>query len=401
MLYIVCLSNDRLDKQIASELFSAIEDLEACSLLPSSHYFKNLRADLRKVKELFNKPGGVDLDKFAPLFKAILARKPDHEIWTEIRLTINDLWLLPWEHASSIDEVGWIPVRRDFPKSKVFRRQLKAVMNDELCPFVGLPDFHDLHFGRFRAKAEVIFAKCQEGSDPLFKDGWKGYPAAPGNRSKKHILDWFEAIVNEISSKAKTGRKLVAEAKYRANPGTAGRKLDFGFAEEHDVGDMSQIRVPGKVKGADAEDADVSNKYRTWMSIAKYAEEVLAAQDFRRFTMSFLMRGPLMQTWKFDRSAGLASDEFDVNQDGLRFVTIILGFLSMTEEELGLDPSIITSNDDPEKNYLEIKRDDGPVEKIYLTRLIYRPDCLTGRGSTCWEGYSDIDPKTPLVIKDS
>lgn len=38
-----------------------------------------------------------------------------------------------------------------------------------------------------------------------------------------------------------------------------------------------------------------------------------------------------MQLWDFDRLGGIASSRFDINQDGLQFVSAVLGFLWMNE----------------------------------------------------------------------
>lgn len=34
-----------------------------------------------------------------------------------------------------------------------------------------------------------------------------------------------------------------------------------------------------------------------------------------------------MRIWEFDRLGGVASEQFDINEDGLQFVSTILGFL--------------------------------------------------------------------------
>lgn len=53
-----------------------------------------------------------------------------------------------------------------------------------------------------------------------------------------------------------------------------------------------------------------------------------------------------MRLWEFDRSRGLASAPFNVNEDGLQLVKTVVGFLFMSEEGLGFDPTIITSGNE-------------------------------------------------------
>ena len=47
-----------------------------------------------------------------------------------------------------------------------------------------------------------------------------------------------------------------------------------------------------------------------------------------------------MRLWEFDRVGAIASPPFDINKDGLQFVSVMLGYLWMDEGQLGFDPSI-------------------------------------------------------------
>jgi len=106
--------------------------------------------------------------------------------------------------------------------------------------------------------------------------------------------------------------------------------------------------VPGELKSNSS--ADTAAK--AWLDLGRYAREVLAAQDTRRFVLGFIVCGSLMRVWEFDRLGAIASERFDINQDGLRFVTTILGFLWMNEEQLGFDPIIITEDG---RRFIEIE----------------------------------------------
>jgi hypothetical protein len=104
-----------------------------------------------------------------------------------------------------------------------------------------------------------------------------------------------------------------------------------------------------------------------------------------------------MRIWEFDRLGGIASDQFDINDNGLRFVSTILGFLWMSEEQLGFDPTIITNGD---QRYIEIER-HGVQEKLIIDEVMRRAPCIAGRATTCWRAHREGDGQTPLVIKDS
>lgn len=68
--------------------------------------------------------------------------------------------------------------------------------------------------------------------------------------------------------------------------------------------------------------------------------------------MECLSKNLVASTSGFPISARLASDQFDINQDGQQFISTILAFLWMSEKDLGFDPTIVTSGD---KRYLEIE----------------------------------------------
>jgi len=105
-----------------------------------------------------------------------------------------------------------------------------------------------------------------------------------------------------------------------------------------------------------------------------------------------------MRLWEFDRVEVVGSERFDINKDGLRFVTIILGFLSMNEEQLGFDPTIITAGG---KRFTQIER-NGQQERLIIDKLMTRARCIVGRATTCWKAHrAGDDSGTPLVIKDS
>ncbi|KAH6973307.1 hypothetical protein EDB80DRAFT_833401 [Ilyonectria destructans] len=97
-----------------------------------------------------------------------------------------------------------------------------------------------------------------------------------------------------------------------------------------------------------------------------------------------------MKTWAFDWLGGIASEQFDINHDGLQFVFTILGFLWMNEEQLGFDPTIMTANNG---RFIEIKQ-DGSTERIIIDGLMTPGDTACHKDS--WQ-YSERDEEGDLV----
>ncbi|KAH8202495.1 hypothetical protein TruAng_003303 [Truncatella angustata] len=92
-----------------------------------------------------------------------------------------------------------------------------------------------------------------------------------------------------------------------------------------------------------------------------------------------------------------ASEQFDINNDGLRFVSTILGFLWMNEEELGFDPTVKTENG---QRFIEIERNES-MEPLIIDKVMNRARCIAGRATTCWKAHREGEPQTPLVVKNS
>jgi hypothetical protein len=106
-----------------------------------------------------------------------------------------------------------------------------------------------------------------------------------------------------------------------------------------------------------------------------------------------------MRLWEFDRLGAIASEQLNVNQDGLQFVSIVLGFLRMSNQDLGFDPTITTTADG--RRFISIEW-NGQAECFFLESPIKRALCIAGRATTCWKAYREgDDQRTTFVVKDS
>ncbi len=151
--------------------------------------------------------------------------------------------------------------------------------------------------------------------------------------------------------------------------------------------------MTGELKSNPIEDGQET----AWLDLATYAREVFRTQD-RRFVLGFTLCGYMMRLWHFDRSGSSGSSSFDINQDGLKFVRIMLGYHLMNDKQLGLDLMIQQIDG---QRYVEITRDDQ-IERLILTEEIRKHAVVAGRATACWRAYCDKDQsKGPLVVKNS
>ena len=258
--------------------------------------------------------------------------------------------------------------------------------------YVGLPRFYETFFGGVTGldrASDAVFKKCVDGENPLFNDGWRGWPK---DANQDGVLAWFAELSDKLAAFAEEQklaptdrRRPLAQPNQPIQGSTGERKLDIGFVNNPDAGKdsrchWSQILVPGELKNNPS--ADIASK--AWLDLGRYAREVLAAQDTRRFVLGFTLCGSLMRVWEFGRLGGIASEQFDINKDGLQFVSTILGFLWMDEEQLGFDPTITI---EAGRRIIKIQR-NGKTERLVLEKLMKRAPCISGRATTCLKGIS-------------
>ncbi|KAH6988793.1 serine/threonine-protein kinase Sgk2 [Ilyonectria sp. MPI-CAGE-AT-0026] len=399
-------------QNLVLDLLSALRNLPAIRFLRSKTGHGTLRSDLLRLISAVAS-ADFDFDRVKPLLTSALTDKPDDAlIWDQVYNAVTESTPPPRSIPSSIQQTPWSQNTSGFVNSSEFRQDVDPVLKLELeCLYVGLPNFHKTFFGDvpdLDTVSEAVFGRCTEGNNPLFKEGWSGWPAGA---KESDVLTWFgglipklEAFAGDRISTPAARRKLLAQPRTPLGGSTGKRSMDIGFVNSDITYDpdsedsryrWSHILVAGELKSnPKADKASIA-----WIDLATYAREVLAAKDTRRFVLGFTLCGSLMRVWEFDRLGGISSEQFDINKNdgGLQFVTTILGFLWMNEDGLGFDPTIITSDGE---RYIEIER-DGQTQRLIIDEVMKRAPCIAGRATTCWKAHRKEDPQTPLVIKDS
>ncbi|OAA41678.1 serine/threonine-protein kinase Sgk2 [Metarhizium rileyi] len=397
-------------QNLSIDLLLGFQNIRASCLLYSSRNGKILLSDLIRVISTVNS-GEFQFDYIKPLLEVALADNLDDAlIWNHVDNFITKTTPPPQEITSSIQQTPWSQNTSSFVNSSELRQDVDRVLKQELGPlYVGIPNFYDTFFKGvldLEIVAETVFSKCTKGDNPLFSGGWTGWPTGA---KESDVLTWFidliprlDAFAGDRNSTLLRRRKLLAQPKIPRLGSTGKRSMDIGFVNSDitcrpNAAGLryywSHVLIAGELKNNPK--ADIASI--AWINLARYAREVLAAQDTRRFVLGFTLCGSLMRVWEFDRLGGIASDQFDINKNGQLFVTTILGFLSMDEENLGFDPTMIVSTSE---RYIEIER-NGQTERLIIDEVMKRAPCIAGRATTCWKAHRKDDPHTPLVIKDS
>ncbi|KAG6099797.1 hypothetical protein E4U30_005993 [Claviceps sp. LM220 group G6] len=348
-----------------------------------------------------------DSDRLRQLLKGVLENKDDFEIWRLVWNLTEQGEISPPPHSmpSSLPQISWVRNKSSFSSSGVYRKHVNRILRKELGhTYIDIPNFCDRFFSGvdgLKVASELFFTQCSIGPSPIFDNGWKNWPYDAG---EEEILDWFREFSENLVAFAADRRPgltrqrtLWTDPNTQINEPVRRPKLSVGFVdaerERNTRHHWSQTLVPGDLQS----DASADNISKAWLNIGRYARALMAAQYTRRFVLGFTLCDSLMRVWAFDRLGAIASEQFDINKDGLQFIYVMLGFFWISKEELGFDSTIQAFQG---KHYIEIER-NGSKERIVIDRPILRPRRIAGRATTCWLAHPEGHPETPLVIKDS
>lgn len=118
------------------------------------------------------------------------------------------------------------------------------------------------------------------------------------------------------------------------------------------------------------------------LRLCRYAHQVFATQPTRLFLHGFYIRGSLIELWVFAWSGLYCSDLFDVRKDFIQFLSAILSYQRMTDQDLGKIDIIKT---DRGGNYIILDSVMTPsLKKLYIeNQPIASRERLVGTGTTC------------------
>ncbi|KAL8897340.1 MAG: hypothetical protein Q9207_007262 [Kuettlingeria erythrocarpa] len=415
-------------KDLALKLIVTLQDLPTASALRSTGGDIPLNSDIATLYSTIASHQ-TDVKLIAGLLHAVVTQEDDQQTWRIVYETIARTRPIPHPttppparptFTSSHPQTPWTHSTGNFADSAERRNQVDGPLKTELTPGLRLdiPDFILAVFGQdpqLDKLAKDVFHRCQAGEEPLHKQsaGWTNWPQSA---EEKLVLEWLQVFTKHLTRLANiSGSHFAAQRQIYEGPGAylkgspVNRKMDIGVVARHGqsknneggfeeglstpISNWDEMLVAGELKS----NVVLDGQAPAWIDLATYAREVFRAQD-RRFVLGFTLCGSRMRLWQFDRSGSLGSSSFDINENGLRFVYVMLGYFLMTDKQLGRDPTIRQSDG---KRYVEISR-SGQPERLILTKLLKKQVLITGRATTCWKAYRDGDEsKTSFIVKDS
>jgi len=363
------------------------------------------------------------------LLHTVVAQEDDLKIWTKLYEVLERTRPLPQpitppksrpSFTSSFQQTPWSFNTGSFADTSEHRNQIDDALKEELLPSlrIDIPDFIHAVFGlvpRLDELAEKVFDICKEGDAPLYTIG-SGWAKWPPSANEELVLEWLQGLTNqfaawttECSERFAAGRQIYQGPSVYLDGSAVKRKMDVGITARHGqskgdedgveeksntpISNWAEILVTGELKSNPVQDGQTP----AWLDLATYAREVFRTQD-RRFVLGFTLCGSMMRLWQFDRSGSSGSSSFNINEDGFKFIHVMLGYCLMNDTQLGLDPTIQQADG---KRYMEITR-NYKIERLILTEDIKKQAVIVGRATACWRAYRDGDEsEEPLVVKDS
>ncbi|EGE81887.1 hypothetical protein BDDG_04830 [Blastomyces dermatitidis ATCC 18188] len=396
-------------QEAISDLLGALMTQKSAFNLSSRLGNRNLASD---ISNLFGyvQQNDFSYEVYRALSQLVIRKALDIDIWTAvINLIITVLRSTPPPSTPFIQQTPITYNMSSLVNSSEYRKDVDNVLKEDIGPMsIDIPGFYEAFFGEvtdLEHIADTVFKKCMQGDTPQYheKDGWKEWP---GDAKEQDVLKWlsqmitlFTGYAEELFPTFNIQRRLLIQPHQPLLGSTAKRKLDIGIvdgvaADKAVKYHWQQILVPGELKN----DREYDKPSLAGLDLGRYAREVLLCQETRRFVLGFTLCGSLMRLWEFDRLGAIASTHFDINKEGQRFVATVLGFLWMSKEQLGYDPTIIDAEG---IKYIDIER-NGQKERLIIDGLMTRAQCITGRATTCWKAHQENgDSQMPLVIKDS
>lgn len=119
-----------------------------------------------------------------------------------------------------------------------------------IYPYIELPNFYDTYFGSIKdldTASNAFFERCLDSNDPLFQDGWMGWPR---DANQDDVLRWLAGFTDKLAAFAKSYNSTRPHQRRRMlwdrpneplQDSTADRKMDVGFIKDTNVGQNSRF----------------------------------------------------------------------------------------------------------------------------------------------------------------
>jgi hypothetical protein len=371
-------------------LFLALQNLSAAQYLPSPTNHKILLEDLLHFSTLLIS-GRIDVHSVLPLLEQVIRCAADEDIWQAVSTLVASQGTPPTILNKAIF---------DTPLKSTSSQQGSEQTHDEIdprilqeingCVYQNTRGFYEKYYEQRSWSAAV--EKLVLTVDPRIVDGrWTEYPNPP---SQKAFLHWFWTFQDRFLQGARgvydtSHSTPLAGSDWRRQP-------DLFLTTRDENRNWANVQVIGELKQTENR-KDFKDEL---IKFCGHAREVFKYQPTRRFLHGFFIRGSMVELWVIDRSGLYSCEKFDIHKDPKRFIRVMAGYTSMSDEELGMNAYI---KKDKDGKYIMFKGEDEPEKtKLYLEdRPIASQRAIVCRGTTCYRAKRQKAKHWEFVVKFS
>ncbi|KAI1914079.1 hypothetical protein LOZ58_005138 [Ophidiomyces ophidiicola] len=298
-------------KNSVSSLLNVLQGQKAAYNLQSRTSSQDVASELADLFVRLRR-GDFNYNHYRPLVQLVLEDSPDIDIWKAVLDLIDNAT----QAARVTPSPRAAPSTAQTPKSyntsglvnsSEYQKNIDPVLKHELLGQLhsDVDGFLDAFFGDLddgRPIAQPVFDDFKAGEHPFFTEegGWKDWPT---ETVEKPVLCFLSKIINKLIEFAeqhglaqKIDRRALAQPTTSVCRPVGQRKLDICFVDDPKATtdskyQWSEIVVPGELKN----DKSYDSPSQARLDLARYAREVLSAQDGRRFVPGFTLSGPLLR----------------------------------------------------------------------------------------------------------
>lgn len=252
--------------------------------------------------------------------------------------------------------------------------------------FTNIPGLIDAYFNHQQSAVSQILEQAKPKH--LSNTGWTAWPSPP---VQDPVLSWFISCVNALIP-ASTTNRYATSPNHPLRNSVAKRKPDIFLCGRDPPHDWSNVLVVGELKQSTK---DTLSPIPV-VEFAGYIRLMLTEQPYRRFAHGFTLCGDMMRCWVFHRGGGFSSEAFSINDNPGRFLSVVVGYATMSRADLGFDPTVTP----PGVNGLRRVVICGQQYDLKPDPFVITP-AIACRGTTCTESKLPGDTEFNYVCKDA
>ena len=345
--------------------------------LPAEDGLGNVAEKLFAIQQTV-KGGGLKLQHFSALSRAIETKSSDSDIWEVVYGLIHAAKPSTPPTSSIIPTFFGTPIKAS--SSRLSDSETREIVEQELffeirdCTHRNVPGFFEKHFnpaGWDREKKNMLkrLMSHHDGSE------WTNFPPDPW---EWQVWVWLTALEKDAMPDARYklhSTRTSNEFKERKG------QMDI-FFQKPKLGrrevKYKHVLVVGEHKRSE-KSADFKSCI---LQLSRYVRDIFADQPMRRFVHAFTIRGTTMELWVFDRSGAYSSGEFNIHDEPDKVARAIVAYATMDDAAMGLDTSIRLNE---RHRYVTARNTEEQDIQVELNTLLVRQRAIVCRGTTCFK----------------